>query len=125
MKAMADTLRLHARSERPTFQQLHAVGMAIASATGATLFRRPGTFDVDNPSGYFVSEILRNLNDDKELKDWAYYHSATSVRPPRVSGHALTLPIVDLPAFPGPNLNPAERWLGGAKALVDAIGVKL
>ena len=51
---MTDTLRLHAKAERPTFQQLQAVGMAIVSATGRTLFRRPDTFDMSSPASYFL-----------------------------------------------------------------------
>lgn len=44
IKAMIDTLRLRARLGRPTSQQLQAVGMAVVTATGATLFRRRDTF---------------------------------------------------------------------------------
>ena len=86
LKAMTDTLRLHAKAERPTSQQLQAVGMAVVNATGMTLFRRPGTFDMTSTRSYFVSEILRKLNDDKELQDWAFYHTANQKHPSRISG---------------------------------------
>ena len=125
LKAMADTLRLHARVERPTFQQLQAVGMTIVEATGSTLYRRPDTFNVHDPWGYFVSEILRKLNDDKELKDWAHYHSANRTHPSRVSGPALDASPSDLSTLPGPTLTPSERRLAGAKGPTNAAGIKL
>ena len=125
LRAMTDTLRLHAKVERPTFQQLQAVGVTIVDATGSTLYRRPDTFDVTNPQCYFVAEILRKLNDDKDLKDWAFYRSSSSVHPSRVSGLNSETNTSDQPSLPGPTLTPAERRLAGSKGPVNASGVKL
>ena len=76
LKTMTDTLRRHARVGWRKFPKLQAVGVEIVSTARATLFRMPDTFEVANPSGYFVSETIRKLNDDKELKKWSYFHSA-------------------------------------------------
>ena len=125
LRATTDTLRLHAKVERPTSQQLQAVGVTIVDATGSTLYRRPDTFDVTNPQCYFVAEILRKLNDDKDLKDWAFYRSSSSVHPSRVSGLNSETNTSDQPSLPGPTLTPAERRLAGSKGPVNASGVKL
>ena len=122
---MTDTLRLYAKVGRPTFQQLQAVGMNVVTSTGETLYRRPDTFDMTSPTGYFVSEILRKLNDDKELKGWAYYHSGNGVHPSRVSGLNTDNAAQEQPSLAGPNLTPAERRLAGAKGPVNSAGVKL
>ena len=60
LEAMTDTLRLYAKVERPTFQQLQAVGMTAVNSSGTTLFRRPSTFDMDSATSYF----FRNLEKD-------------------------------------------------------------
>ena len=125
LKAMTDTLRLYAKVERPTFQQLQAVGMTVVTSTGETLYRRPDTFDMTSPTGYFVSEILRKLNDGKELKDWAYYHSGSGTHPSRVSGLNTDNVDQEHPSLPGPNLTPAERRVAGSKGPVNSAGVKL
>ena len=56
LNAMADTIMLHARAGRPTFQKLQAVSTTIVSPTCATLFRRPDTFDITIPTSYFFRD---------------------------------------------------------------------
>lgn len=124
-RAVEDTLRLYAKAERPTPQQLQAVGMTVVSATGMTLFRRPDTFDMTRPTSYFVSEIIRKLNDDKELQDRTYYHSPSQRHSSRISGPPLEGPAEEFTALSGPNLTPAERRVGGANAPTNATGEKL
>ena len=113
---MADTLRLREKAERPTSPQLQAVGMTVVNATGMTLFRRLDTFDMSSPQSYFVSEILRKLNDDKELQDWAYYHTANQMHTSRTPGFPPEGPAEELPQPPGPTLTHAERRIAGAEA---------
>ena len=113
LKAMTDTLRLYAKVERPTSQQLQAVGMTVVTSTGETLYRRPDTFDMTSPTGYFVSEILRKLNDDKELKDWAYYHSGNGVTPRGCRGSTRTTRTRNNLACPALiSLRPKGDWMG-------------
>ena len=58
LKVMSDTQGVRDREDRPTFQQSHAVSMAVVDSAGGTLFRRPDTFDMVNPSGYFKPGII-------------------------------------------------------------------
>ena len=109
LKAMTDTLRLYAKVGRPTSQQLQAVGMTVVNSSGTTLFRRPDTFGMEGPTSYFVSEIMRKLNGDKELQDWTSYHTPSTRNTSRVSGPPGGLDTPDAAGFTGPNLTPAER----------------
>ena len=59
LKESTNVLRLHAGVERPTFDQLKAVGMTVDPSTGSTVFRMPGTFKIRDPAGYFQTEIVR------------------------------------------------------------------
>ena len=71
---MTNVLRMHAQVERPTFAQLRSIGMTVVTSTGATVYQRPTTFRLTDPQGYFVTEIARRMNEEKELNDWNYYH---------------------------------------------------
>ena len=125
IRAMTDTLRVRAKVERPTLQQLQAVGMTVVATTGRALYRRPVAFGMIAPDGFFVSEIPRKLNDAKELHGWSYYHSSNQRRPSRVSGFPHGGPAEEVAALPGPNLAPAERRADSANAPTNAGGAKL
>ena len=60
--------------------------MAVVNATGGTLRRRPDTFDMARPSGYFKSGIIRKLNDDEKFPDWGTHQSGNPRNPAMVSG---------------------------------------
>ena len=94
---MTNILRMHAQVERPTFAQLRPIGITVVAATGMTVYQRPNTFDLRDPHGYFVTEIVRRMNEEKELNDWNSYHSV-SHRPGNQRVGAL--PLVGLPGPP-------------------------
>ena len=83
VRELTNVLRFHAGTERPTFDQLKAVGMAIREDTGLTVYQRPRTFDLVGPDGYFTTEVIRKLNQEKEATDWKLHHgNSTSRNPP-------------------------------------------
>ena len=61
IRDLANILRLYYKVERPTYEQLKLVGMAIAQSAGLTVFSRPNAFDIDDPSGFAQSEISRMM----------------------------------------------------------------
>lgn len=58
-KAVSDAIRLNFQVGRPAFVQIKASGMTSRHSPGGAVFRRPITSDMDTPSGYFRSVILR------------------------------------------------------------------
>ena len=80
LREMCNVLRLYAKDERPTFEQLKAIGVTLVTSTNLDLPQRPKTFDLPGPRGFFVSEIVRKMtaDKDKELNDWNSYHTAVS-----------------------------------------------
>ena len=73
---LANLIRWRAKVERPTFEQIQMIGLTVVPSTGHAIFQRPTTFELDNPSGYFLSEIVRKMVDDKELSSLSQYHSS-------------------------------------------------
>ena len=59
LKEATNLLRLHARVERPTYDQLKSIGMTIDPKTNRTIFQRPVVFNLRDVSGYFQTEIVR------------------------------------------------------------------
>ena len=86
LRMISDTLAIHSREDRPTYQQLHAVDMAVVNSAGCTWFRGPDISDMANPSGYFKPDVIWDLNDDVELEDWGAYHSGHRRNLARVYG---------------------------------------
>ena len=41
--------------------------MEILQGSGEMVFRRPNAFNLDDPEGYFQSELVRKMIDGKEL----------------------------------------------------------
>ena len=113
-------LRLHANVERPTFDQLKAIGMTIGPAAGVTIFRFPATFNLRGPNGYFQTEIVRKMNAEKELAD-RYHYRNKSTR----NANTRTGAVGDFVGLPGPPMTAVERRLAGASAPVDKAGKKL
>ena len=70
LREMANVIRQYAKAERPKFEQPKAIGMRVVTPTGLTLFQRPKTFDMTAPGGFFLSEIVRKMDADKELNEW-------------------------------------------------------
>ena len=120
LRDMTNVLRMRAQVERPTFSQLRPIGMTIVTATGITRHQRPKTFDLQDPHGYFVTEILRRMNEEKELNERKAYHSVGGrTGNPRVGAVA---PTVELP---GPPMAPAERRIAGKEAPKTASGDRI
>ena len=59
LNELTNTIRLYAKVERPTFEQLKAIGVTINPVGGQAIFRRPDTFQIRDPIGYFRTEIVR------------------------------------------------------------------
>ena len=59
IKEITNVLRLHAQVERPTYEQLKSIGMAIDLSTNKTISQRPDGFPERNGNGYFQTEIVR------------------------------------------------------------------
>ena len=119
LKELTNQIRLHAKVERPTFEQIKLIGMTVIQSTGDALFQRPKAFDLDDPSGYSLSEIVRKMVADNELNSWPHYHSSSrsgnnrdrlGARPdqPYNLEHVATLP--------GPPTTAAERRIAGSTA---------
>lgn len=120
MRDLTNILRMHAQVERPTFAQLRSIGMTVVTATGRTVYQRPTTFDLADPMGYFVTEIVRRVNEEKELGEWTSYQSHGQ-RPnnPRVG--AVPEPL----GLPGPPMTPAERRLAGKESPKTSTGDRI
>ena len=126
IRELTNVLRLHAGAERPTFDQLRAVGMTIRESTGQTIYQRPHTFDLKRPDGYFATEIMRKLLQEKEVTDWKLHHSGPRGRAPgpgaeRSAGSGET----PTKGLPGPPLTAAERRIAGTSAPSNAQGKKI
>ena len=78
MEEAANVLRLRANVERPTYEQLKAIGLTIGPNTGGTLSQRPTAFNLRGTGGYFQLEIIRQMAAEKELGDWRHYHNSSS-----------------------------------------------
>ena len=120
LKESTDILRMHANVDRPTYGRLSAIGMAIDPTTGAEIFTLPDTFNVRGANGYFQTEVVRKMDDAKELSDWHHYHN-TSTRPATSRASAVN----DVAGLPGPPLTAVERRLAGTTAPTDKSGEKL
>ena len=93
LREMRNVLRLYAKAERPTFEQLNDIGMTVVTSANLTSPQRSETFDLPDPLGFVVSEIVRKMTADKELNDWNSYHTSVSRNPnPRLGGGVLDLP---------------------------------
>ena len=110
IKELTNILRLHAKVERPAFEQLKMIGMTIVSSPGATVFQKPNAFGLDDPLGFFQAEVVRRMLDDKELSSWSQYHGA---RLPRDRAGANT---TETAGMLGPPMTPDERRLAGSAA---------
>ena len=75
--------------------------MAAVTPTGDTLIRKPDTFGMGNPTGYFRSEIIRKLNDDKDMDGWNCYHDSNNRSTSGIPGPVPPPPNGPGPAFPG------------------------
>ena len=102
IKEGTNLLRLHARVDRPTYDQLKSIGMTIGPSSNKTIFQRPEVFNVIDVSGYFQTEIVRKMNAEKELEDWPHYHN-TPARPTNTGTGAVPVPT----GIPGPPMTPA------------------
>ena len=94
---MTNMLRMHAQVELPTFAKLRSIGMTVIAATGRAVYQRPTTFDLAGPEGYFPTEIVSRMNEEKELNEWNSYRT-TGRRPnnPRVGA------VPESTGLPGP-----------------------
>ena len=72
--------------------------MTAVVATGMTVYHRPKTVDLQDHTGYFVTEILRRMNEEKELNERNAYH-AGGTRSGNPRAGALPPPSV----LPGPH----------------------
>ena len=120
LKEPTNILRLHAGVERPTYDQLKAIGMTINPASGKTVFQMPSTFQVRGPLGYFQTEIVRETNAEKELEDWHHYHSA-----PLRNNNIRTGAVPEQQSLPGPPLTPMERRLASSSAPVGKSNTRM
>lgn len=108
---MTDILRAHAQVERTNFTQLRSIGMTAVTSTGMAAYQRPKTFNLSDPQGYFVTDIPRRMNEEKELNERnAYYTGAPRNGNPRAG--AMPSPG----CLPGHPMTPAERMLAGKEA---------
>ena len=108
---MANVLRAPALVERPTLAQLRSIGMTVIPPTGLAVSQRPTTFNLRDPQGYFVTVIVRRMNEEKESGE-RNSHRAGGPRPnnPRVCASP------GVPGFPGPPVTPAEIRIDGKDA---------
>ena len=111
LKEAANILRLRAVVERPTYDQLKAIGMTINPTSGKTIFQMPSIFQVRGPLGYFQTEIVRKMNAEKELSDWHHYHSA-----PLRNNNIRTGEAPEQQSLRGPPLTPMERRLASSSS---------
>ena len=120
LRELTNLIRLHAKVERPTFEQIKMIGLTVLQTTGAAVFQRPKAFDLVDPSGYFRAEIVRRMIDDKELPSWSIYHTGGhGQRNVRDRAGA----VGDNPqVLPGPPMTPAERRTAGPTAPKTADG---
>lgn len=117
---MANILRTHAQVERPTVAQLRAIGMTAATATGHTVYRRPTTFNLTDTKGYFATDIVRRMDEEKELGDRNPYHtSGGRASDPRAGA------VPEGVGLPGPPLTPAERRLAGKESPETSPGARI
>ena len=125
IKETTNLIRLHAKVERPTFEQIKMIGLTVIQSTGLTVFQRPKAFDLVDPGGYFVAEIVRKMVDDKELSSWANYHSHTSGRRELPNNRVGGSEVEPMASLPGPPMTAAERRIAANTAPKSADGRKL
>ena len=120
LREMTNVLRTHAQVESPAFDQLRPIGMTVVTATGLTVFQRPTAFNLSGPKGYFVTEIVRRMNEEKELKELNSYHTG-GARPnkPRLGASP------EAPGLPGPPMTHAERRIAGKEAPKTPAGERI
>ena len=82
IRELTSVLRLLAGSERPTFDQLKAVGMTISDGTGKAEYEKHDTFNSKRQDGYFAMGVIRKLLQEREVADWKRHHNLTGARPP-------------------------------------------
>ena len=111
MREMTNILRIHAQVEQPTFAQQRSIGVTVVTSTGETVYRLPKTPNLSDPAGYFVTEVVRMMHEEKELNEWNSYHSGAPL-PGNQRVGALPPPL----GLPGPPMTPVERRLDGKDA---------
>ena len=52
------------------------IGRAIVQSAGLTVFQKPKAINLDGNSGYFQSDVVRRMLDDKELNSWSRYRGS-------------------------------------------------
>ena len=119
-REITNVLRFYAKAEGPTYDQLKSIGMTIGPSDGNTIYSKPCTFNLSDPSGYFQMEIIRNMNDGKELADWHHYHNTST----RNTG-TRTGAVGDPATLPSPPLAPVERRFAGSPSPQNTKGKKL
>ena len=53
LRELTNLIRLHAKVERPTFEQIKMIGLTVVQNSGTTAPQRPKAFDLVDPTGYF------------------------------------------------------------------------
>ena len=130
LRDLTNLIRWHAKVERPTFEQIKMIGLTVVPSTGLTVFQKPTTFDLDNPSGYFLSEIVRKMMEDKELSSWSQYHGAPNRGTRDRVGGAVPDNDADNATptghkLPGPPMTPVERRVASNTAPKTLDGRKI
>ena len=107
---LANILRLRVKVERPTFEQLKMIGVTIVQPSCLTVFRKPKACDLEDPSGFSLSEVVRRMLEDKELSSWSQYRGA------RITRDRAGANPTETAGLPGPPMTPAARRAAGSTA---------
>ena len=118
IKELANTIRLYAKVERPTFDQLKAIVMTIDPVGGNTILKSHVAFLVMEVGGYFQTGIVRKTKAGKDLADWRHYHSASVWGGGNMKTGAANDPV----GLPGPPLTSDERRIAGTTASTNRYG---
>ena len=95
--------------------------MTIREATGLTIYQRPHTFGLKRKGGYFLTDVIGKLLQEKEVTDWKQRHGHPACRPP---GDRNGAEPTDRKPLPGP-LTAAERSIADTSAPPSAQGKKI
>ena len=93
--------------------------MTIVQPSGLTVFQKPKTFDLDGPSGFSQSEVVRRMLEEKELSSWSKYHGARIPRD-RVGANP-----TETAGLSGPPMTPAERRIAWDTAPKTDQGIRI
>ena len=110
LRDLTNTLRLYAKVERPTVEQLNMIGMTVRLTSGVAIFQKPKPSDLNGKKGFSKSEVVRKMADGNELNSWPNY-SGMRVPRDRVGANPVENVGID-----GPPMTPAERRIAGATA---------